>query len=394
MSPGGSFVSDFEPAVSRRRLSVAPVRDEEFDDSVFDQAAADATATEGREGLPPTFRMRHDEHYVDHITGRAGAAPVQMIAVGEIDGPPAPGAEDLGPLVASIRAFGIVQPLLVRRRSGRFALIAGSKRLAAAIAAGLTEVPCLLQDADDERAQALAEAENIRGNGATAAPHAAVSPTALPARVAAEIVDSLATIESCLNLFLDRQRPLRERVSLELMRAEAHRARWLAQAHGALAGAPALHKETVNPAVLAELALKGLEADARLGGVSATLAVDGFAQAVLVDRHLMLAALTGAIGAMCTVLQEAGGGALSVRISTHPATRLVVFQIAQDLVPVSSLRLPQAGGARQADGAGSHNTSAGLAAARRIAELHGGRLEVTPGARGGCSIALMVPAGD
>ena len=361
---------------------------------MFDQAAADATATEGREGLPPTFRMRHDEHYVDHITSRTGATPIQMIAVGDIDSPQGPDVDGLGSLVASIRTLGIVQPLLVRRRSGRFALIAGSKRLAAAVAAGLTEVPCLLQDADDARAQALAEAENIRGNGTAAAPHAITGSAGLPARTAAEIVDSLATIESCLNLFLSRERPLRERVSLELMRAEAHRARWLAQVHVALVGTPVLRKETINPAVLAELALKGLEADGRLSGVSSTLTADGFTQTVLVDRQLMLAALTGAIGAMHLALQESGGGTLSVRLSTHPATRLVVFQIEQDLVPASSFRLPQAGGTWLADGPGSRSTSTGLAAARRIAELHGGRFEVTPGARGGCSVALMIPAGD
>ena len=361
---------------------------------MFDQAAAETTATEGREGLPPTFRMRHDEHYVDHITGRAGLAPVQIIAVGEIDGPQGMGAGDLGPLVASIRTFGVVQPLLVRRRSGRYALIAGSKRLAAAIAAGLTEVPCLLQDADDERALALAEAENIRGNGEAAAPHAVVGPTGLPARLATEIVDSLVTIESCLNLFLDRQRPLRERVGIELMRAEAHRARWLAQVNTVLAGDPVLHKEMVSPAVLVELALKGLEAEGRLAGVASNLTVNGFAQTVAADRRLMLVALTGAIGAMHAALQEAGGGALNISISTHPAARLVVFEIAQETVPMSGLRLTHAGSALPPDGPGAHSTSTGLAAAKRVAQLHGGRFEVTPGARGGCSVALMIPAGD
>ena len=317
-----------------------------------------------------------------------------MIAVGEIDGPHGLGAADLGPLVASIRTIGIVQPLLVRRRSGRYALIAGAKRLAAAIEAGLTEIPCLLQDADDERALALAEAENIRGNGETAAPHAVVGPTGLPARVATEIVDGLVTIESCLNLFLERQRPLRERVSIELMRAEAHRARWLAQVYTVLAGHPVLQKEVISPAVLVELALKGLEAEGRLAGVVSNLVVDGFTQTVLVDRRLMLVALTGAIGAMHAALQEAGGGALGIRISAHPATRLVVFQIAQDAVPVSSLRLSHVGSTWPADGTVAQSTPAGLAAARRVAELHGGRLEVTPGARSGCSVALMIPAGD
>ncbi|MBE3133761.1 MAG: ParB N-terminal domain-containing protein, partial [Acidobacteria bacterium] len=326
-------MSDFERSASFRKPAVAPARDEEFDDSLFDQAAADATPADGREGLPPTFRMRHDEHYVDQITARAGAAQVQMIAVRDIDGAHPFGAPDLGPLVDSISSFGILQPLLVRRRSGRYDLIAGSKRLAAAIAAGLVEVPCLLQNADDERARALADAENVRCGESGSSPHAAAAQAGLPVGATSEIIDSLAAIESCLNLFLDRERPLRERVSLELMRAEAHRARWLAQAYLLLSGNPSLRKEVASPASLVEDALKGLEAEGRLAGVGTSLAVDEFTRTVFVDSRLMSVALTGAIGAMLALLQEADGGTLKVRVSTHPATRLVVFQFAQDIVP-------------------------------------------------------------
>ena len=153
--------------------------------------------------------------------------------------PVRPATTNSGPLVESIGSVGVVQPLLVRRRKGRYELIAGSKRLAAAIAAGLTEVPCLLRDADDERARALAEAENLRleSDGARESP-GATAPSGVPALAAREIIDSLATIESCLNLFLDRDRPLRERVAVSLVRAEAHRARWLAEAYSLLGSEP------------------------------------------------------------------------------------------------------------------------------------------------------------
>ena len=52
-------------------------------------------------------------------------------------------------LVKSIQKLGVLQPLLVRPRAGRFELIAGARRLAAAAAAALTEVPCLVHQADD-----------------------------------------------------------------------------------------------------------------------------------------------------------------------------------------------------------------------------------------------------
>ena len=63
---------------------------------------------------------------------------------------------DLDELSASIRQFGVLQPLLVTQGSGtRFDLLAGGKRLAAAHLAGLQAVPCLLVHADEARASEL-----------------------------------------------------------------------------------------------------------------------------------------------------------------------------------------------------------------------------------------------
>ena len=73
-----------------------------------------------------------------------------------------PTRRDLGALSRSIGKYGILQPLLVRPRAGRFELIAGVRRLAAAAVAGLTEVPCLVHQVDDTRARALAESDNLR----------------------------------------------------------------------------------------------------------------------------------------------------------------------------------------------------------------------------------------
>jgi ParB-like chromosome segregation protein Spo0J len=46
----------------------------------------------------------------------------------------------------------------VRRHAGRYQLIGGRKRLAAALAAGIGEVPCIVRDVDEAGAAALAEA--------------------------------------------------------------------------------------------------------------------------------------------------------------------------------------------------------------------------------------------
>jgi ParB-like chromosome segregation protein Spo0J len=387
-------VSEFDRRSSFRKSEGNPSRDEVFDDSVFDQAAAEAAPTEGREGLPPTFRMRHDRHYVDQITSRTVAPPVQLVAVHDIDGARPPGPSELEALVESILSFGVVQPLLVRRRDGRYQLIAGSKRLAAAKAAGLTEVPCLLQEADDERAQGLAEADNLRFQNDGDAASTATKPSALPAGVAREILDSLSTIESCLSLFLERDRPLRERVSADLMRAEARRARWLAEAYGLLGGTPAIVRKPLDPASLVERTLQSLEAEGRLANVELALAVDEPKRTLFADERLMSVALIGAAGAMLGLLQGIGGATLNVRVSTNPATRLLAFQISQDQVMAPDAWRGSADGAVLPDRPRDRGAAVGLIVARRAVQLQGGRLEVTSGPRAGCTVTVTLPAGD
>ena len=65
-------------------------------------------------------------------------------------------------LAASIRAYGILQPLTVRRTEKGYQLIAGERRLRAARLAGLREVPCLVARVDEQDAGMLALIENLQ----------------------------------------------------------------------------------------------------------------------------------------------------------------------------------------------------------------------------------------
>ena len=65
-------------------------------------------------------------------------------------------------LAESIRAHGILQPLSVRRLGTNYQLIAGERRLRAAIMAGLTEIPCILMRMDDRESGAVALVENLQ----------------------------------------------------------------------------------------------------------------------------------------------------------------------------------------------------------------------------------------
>ncbi len=68
----------------------------------------------------------------------------------------------LDELAQSIRASGIIQPLLLRRRGGMFELVAGERRWRAAQIAGLRSVPAIVRDIPDEKLLELALIENIQ----------------------------------------------------------------------------------------------------------------------------------------------------------------------------------------------------------------------------------------
>ena len=69
---------------------------------------------------------------------------------------------ELQELSESIRSYGILNPLTVRLRCGKYELVAGERRLRAAKLAGLKEVPCLLVDVDMQDAGLLALVENLQ----------------------------------------------------------------------------------------------------------------------------------------------------------------------------------------------------------------------------------------
>jgi len=68
----------------------------------------------------------------------------------------------LAELADSIRHHGVIQPLSVRRVNGGYELIAGERRLRAALAAGLGEIPCIVMSMDDAESGLVALVENLQ----------------------------------------------------------------------------------------------------------------------------------------------------------------------------------------------------------------------------------------
>ena len=99
---------------------------------------------------------------------RAGAGSVLLVPPMDIARCPWQPRQDfnedsLAELAESIKKNGVIQPLVARRlESGGLELIAGERRLRAAVAAGLAKVPVVLIDASDRKAAEMNLVENIQ----------------------------------------------------------------------------------------------------------------------------------------------------------------------------------------------------------------------------------------
>jgi ParB family transcriptional regulator, chromosome partitioning protein len=89
--------------------------------------------------------------------------PVAQLRAGRYQPRTRMNPESLAELAESIKAQGVVQPILVRPvDDGQYEIIAGERRYRAAQMAGLTEVPVVVRDVPDESALVMALIENIQ----------------------------------------------------------------------------------------------------------------------------------------------------------------------------------------------------------------------------------------
>jgi ParB family chromosome partitioning protein len=116
-------------------------------------------------GLPGSVDMRHDGHFVDLITVRVEGPRIRMIPIEKIDPNPQQARSELGDikeLMSSIQQKGILEPILVRPRHGRYEIIAGERRYIASKRIGLTEMPCIEKNVEDNEAMEISLIENLQ----------------------------------------------------------------------------------------------------------------------------------------------------------------------------------------------------------------------------------------
>ena len=118
-----------------------------------------------KSGLPLGVKMRHDAHYVDQIAARSRSVGRTIPITSIYPNPEQPRSEfgDLSELTDSIKEKGVLEPLLVKPKpDGQFMIIAGERRWRASQLAGLTELPCIELDIDENSVAEIALIENLQ----------------------------------------------------------------------------------------------------------------------------------------------------------------------------------------------------------------------------------------
>lgn len=94
---------------------------------------------------------------------KATEVPIEMIKVNRQQPRQSFGEQQLRELRDSIKEYGVLQPLILRKEAGgEFLLIAGERRLRAAAMAGLDKVPAIIKEATEEEIGLIALVENIQ----------------------------------------------------------------------------------------------------------------------------------------------------------------------------------------------------------------------------------------
>lgn len=324
--------------------------------------------------------MRADAHYVDQLDTRSTGTVIRPIPLELID-LDAAALEPLTPaFIDTVRRLGVLQPLLVAAHHSRYRIISGRRRLAAARAAGLVAVPCIVHHVDSHGAEEMALSSNVPATRPRTAP-GNVTTLDTPA-LTAELTDVVAALVSCTEL-LGSPSTLTQVAAMDLVRAEANRALDALVCLRVLRDEmPVSRAPIAVQSLLERLATAGaLERQIRGIALHVDVAADARAAVITADARLLATGVSALVSATASVVESAGPArrgsdaapATIVRLRCARAIRHLELWIAQNAV-----ELPDAWLGRPFDVAwpvrNGVATLTQLRAARRIAEAHGGHL--------------------
>jgi hypothetical protein len=300
--------------------SASVSRDDDLDDDADeldrddDEPATAATVNPApvREGLPPTYRMRHEPHYVEALVA-----------------PPAP----VAPAASPIAPVAVAEP-----------------------------------------------AEDVPTTGGLA-------------EVITALATSLESIHASLRDVSRRGRPLRDRVAIDLARAETARARWVADAAAVLQVDPLPSLDEVDLVAVCHAVGQTFAPEYRLAGGAPSTTLPASPAHVFGDERLLTTAIGSVLSAVRALVEDRGDASrVTVGLAPRVDSTTRTVEIAQSLVRVSPASYGRFFDATWTAHPAGPAGAVLLAAARRIAEAHGGALELSALDGGGCRFLLSVPA--
>ncbi|MCL6458287.1 MAG: ParB/RepB/Spo0J family partition protein, partial [Gorillibacterium sp.] len=107
------------------------------------------------------------------LTERSTMDEIKHIPIGEIV--PSPyqprtifDEDRIDELCQTIKTHGVIQPIIVRFRNGKFEIIAGERRYRAVSKLGMETIPAIVREFNDAQAASIALIENLQREGLTA----------------------------------------------------------------------------------------------------------------------------------------------------------------------------------------------------------------------------------
>lgn len=302
---------------------VRPLAEDEHDSADDAMPEVRPSKSVEREGLPSSYRMRADPHYVDQLTARR-----------DLDRQP---PRDLQ------RTSARTDPDAVRA----------------------------VLERESERETPVKDGRDGLGAGSDSA-------------LLDEIARSVAAIGTAAAQLGGSRSSLARRASVDVVAAEAWRAEWLTRAASVVAGRAAaqVRSRQVGP-VLAEVRDR-LTPEFRLSGRPLHLIATDWNATMDVDAAALVTAVTGAVVSTLGLLEsvESGEGA-GVRITVRVASgSLEAIEISQDDVTVADALIRRVFDATWTDRPGGFAARLGALAARAFMRAHGGEASVSGGRRG------------
>jgi ParB/RepB/Spo0J family partition protein len=330
--------------------------------------------------------MRAEAHYVDDLTERSVGPVIRMISTHAIQTTQVRNRAELEPLVRSIAAHGVLQPLLVRGEGPSYVAVAGRNRLEAAKLAGLATVPCVILSVDTAQADALAEADNLRCGIPSPAESETRSANADAFRQ--NLRRHMTTIQTAMTLSTGDDAVTR-RVGFDLAQANSFRAAWMVDAQQLVEQAPLRGTGAVAVSTAIDQVRKALAPEFRLAGIALHVTFADGVGSDSVDEQVLGVGLTGAIVTLLPVVDLGDRPVIQIRTARLQSATTVEISCTSVSMPRDWMR--RAFDETWIDRPGGWQAHLGASCVKAAAERLGGEVTLTTPANGGVALKMRIP---